>query len=67
MILIITYKIKINDITENITNQYITYLFLDSKGRGMCCAYVTHLRLTNSKFCVLCIRINYFEAHLIDS
>ena len=34
------------------------------KGRGMGCAKVTHLRLMNSRFCVVCVRTNHFEANL---
>ena len=26
---------------------------------------VTHLRLTNSRFCFLCVRMNHFETHLM--
>ena len=37
------------------------------KGRGMGCVYVTHLRLTNSRFCILCVRMNHFEVHLMVS
>ena len=33
----------------------------------MGCAYVTLLRLTNSRFCVLYVRMNHFEAHLMAS
>ena len=28
---------------------------------------VTHLKLTNSRFCILCVRVNYFEADLMVS
>ena len=37
------------------------------KGRGMSCAKVTHLNLTNPTFCVLCVRMNHFEMHLMFS
>ena len=35
------------------------------KGRGMGWVEATHLRLTNSRFCILCVRMNHFEVHLI--
>ena len=28
---------------------------------------VTHLRLTNSRFCILYVRMNHFEVHLMVS
>ena len=33
----------------------------------MGCAEVTHSRLTDSRFCVLCVRMNHFESHLMVS
>ena len=33
----------------------------------MGCVYVTHLRLTNSDFNVLCARMNHLKAHLMLS
>ena len=37
------------------------------EGKGMGCAYVTQLRLTNSRFCILCVRMNHFEVHRMVS
>ena len=37
------------------------------KDRGMGCAKVTHLRLTNSRLCAFYVKMNYFEAHLMVS
>ena len=37
------------------------------QGRGMGCKYLTHLRLKKSRFCILCIRMNHFEEHLMIS
>ena len=48
------------------TQNYI-HKIIKSKGTGMGCVEVTHLRLTNSRFCVLWARMNHFEAHLIVS
>ena len=35
------------------------------EGTGMCCAQVTHLRLTSSRFYLLCVKMNNFVAHLM--
>ena len=37
------------------------------KDKGMGCVYVTHLRLTNSRFCIFYVKINYLEMHLMVS
>ena len=42
---------------------YQEALYTLLKGRRMSCVKASHLRLTNSKFCVLCVGMNHFEAH----
>ena len=37
------------------------------KGTQMSCVYVTHLKLTNSKFCAFGSRINHLEAYRMVS
>ena len=37
------------------------------KDGGMGCVYVTHLKLTNSRFCILYVKMNHFEAHVMVS
>ena len=40
-----------NHISYNVLHQCFIVAYL-LKGRGMVCVYVTHLRLTNYRFCV---------------
>ena len=40
---------------------------MTSKGTQIGCVLVTHLRLTNSTFCVLWGRMNHLEAYLMVS
>ena len=35
------------------------------KGRGMGCGSVTNLILINSRFCILCVKMNHSEVHLV--
>ena len=37
------------------------------KDRGMGCAYVTHLRLINSRFHIFYVKMKHFEANLMVS
>ena len=53
-----------NHISYNVLHQCFIVAYL-LKSRGMVCVYVTHLRLTNYRFCVICLRMNHFKAHLM--
>ena len=39
----------------------------DPNGSFMGCAYVPHLRLTNPRVCILCVRMNHFKVNLMVS
>ena len=63
-------KISVNSnisLTLQVMHDYKNAKTAVFKAKGMGCALVTHLRLTNSRFCILCVRMNYFEVHLMIS
>ena len=72
----ITGKCRLDIIVNFISQVQLFALFLlltliknwfTVKATKMGCAYVTQLRLTDSRFCILCVRMNPFKAKLMVS
>ena len=64
---IIAIEIKMSKVKPFIVIAWYRSQDFSIKGCDMGCAYVTHLRLTKSRFCIRCVIMNHFKANMMVS